>query len=238
MKPRYAIYYVPDENSPLGDFGAHWLGWDINRALEADLLPLAGVNAEKRRKLIEHAAPYGFHATLKAPFFLAPPAVENDLLRDAARLAQIFSSPPDFPLKLTHLGRFLALTPTASQPGVDSLAACCVTELDALRAPLTAHDRERRRPEKLSRKQTKLLDQWGYPFVLDEYRFHLTLTGALSEDACIRIAPLIARELDVILSTTVALDAITVVRQDLTGAPFRVLERLPLRSNKEASKAL
>lgn len=235
MKPRYAIYYVPDENSPLGEFGAHWLGWDINRALEADLLPLAGVNAEERLKLIEHAAPYGFHATLKAPFFLAPQAVENDLLHDAAKLAQIFSSPPGFSLKLTHLGRFLALTPTASQPGIDGLAACCVTELDALRAPLAARDRERRRPEKLSRKQTELLDQWGYPFVLEEYRFHLTLTGPLSDDARIRVASLIANELDAVLTQTITLDAITVVRQDRTNAPFRLLERLPLRSNKEAS---
>ena len=238
MKPRYAIYYVPDPRTHLGNFGAHWLGWDINRAIEADLHPLAGVGVDERRELVAPPAPYGFHATLKAPFFLAPPFVETDLLRAAEKLAQTLLAPPTFTLELTQLGRFLALTPAGSQPGIDALAVRCVTELDAFRAPLTAGDRERRRPETLSRKQTQLLDQWGYPFVLDEYRFHLTLTGALSEDACIRIAPLIARELDVILSTTVALDAITVVRQDHTGAPFRVLERLPLRSNKEASKSL
>ena len=72
---------------------------------------------------------------------------------------QTFLPPPSFALKLTHLGRSLALTPTATKPGIDYLAARCVIELDRLRAPLTAHDRERRRPEKLSRKQTELLDQ-------------------------------------------------------------------------------
>ena len=54
MKPRYAIYLVPDANSHLGDFGSHSLGWDINRGLTAHLLPLAGVGVEERRALGAH----------------------------------------------------------------------------------------------------------------------------------------------------------------------------------------
>lgn len=72
---------------------------------------------------------------------------------------QTFLPPPSFALKLTHLGRSLALTPTATKPGIDYLAARCVIELDRLRAPLKAHERERRRQEMLSGKQDEMAGQ-------------------------------------------------------------------------------
>ena len=53
---------------------------------------------------------------------------------------------------------------------------------NAYRAPLSAADRERRIKAKLSPRQIELMDQWGYPYVLDEYRFHMTLTGALLDN--------------------------------------------------------
>jgi hypothetical protein len=81
-------------------------------------------------------------------------------------------------------GRFLVLVPegdprTAAGPPSTSLAAACVTELDALRAPLTEADLQRRRAAKLDPQDEAYLMRWGYPHVLDRFRFHVTLTGPL-----------------------------------------------------------
>ena len=34
----------------------------------------------------------------------------------------------------------------------------------------------------LTERQSAYLDQWGYPYVMEEFKFHLTLSGQLSED--------------------------------------------------------
>jgi hypothetical protein len=70
-----------------------------------------------------------------------------------------------------------------------ALAATVVAALDALRAPLTAADRARRKPDDLTARQRDLLDQWGYPYVMDEFRFHLTLTNGLAPDLAEAVLP-------------------------------------------------
>jgi hypothetical protein len=64
------------------------------------------------------------------------------------------------------------------------LAADVVRILDPFRAPLTAAEVARRRPERLTARQRDLLAAYGYPFVMEEFQFHLTLSGRLKpEDA-------------------------------------------------------
>ena len=41
---------------------------------------------------------------------------------------------------------------------------------------------QRRRPETLSPRQRELLHRRGYPFVMEEFRFHPRLTGGLPQD--------------------------------------------------------
>ena len=53
-------------------------------------------------------------------------------------------------LRVGELGGFLALVPAEPCPAMDRLAAACVETFDRFRAPLTAEDRARRRPERLS----------------------------------------------------------------------------------------
>ena len=48
--------------------------------------------------------------------------------------------------------------------------------------PPGAAELERRRKAGLSAAQEKMLLRWGYPYVLDEFRFHLTLTGRLQPE--------------------------------------------------------
>lgn len=86
-------------------------------------------------------------------------------------------------LRLARIGGFLALVPEGDAAPLAALAARVVAELDPFRAPLTGSEIARRRPERLSPRQRELLDLWGYPFVMEEFRFHLTLTDRL-EPAC------------------------------------------------------
>lgn len=176
---RFAVYYAPEPGA-LADFAAAWLGWDPVAAVPVahpDLpgmpLPVAEITATPRK--------YGFHGTLKPPFRLTGTRedLEADLAALAARLA-----PAEMPgLELSRLGAFLALTPRGDTAPLAVLAAACVRELDSHRAPPGEAELERRRKARLSPRQEDYLAQWGYPYVLDEFRFHLTLTGRLAPDA-------------------------------------------------------
>lgn len=173
---RYAVYYAP----PAGEFAdraAAWLGWDAARGLavpQPDLgLPAAEITQDPRK--------YGFHGTLRAPFRLAEgvdfAALDSALTALAARLAPVTLDG----LRLESLGGFLALVPEGDDGPLLELAAEVVSALDPLRAALTAAEVARRRPERLSPRQRQLLEIWGYPYVMEEFRFHLTLTDRLAD---------------------------------------------------------
>ena len=80
QEPRYAIYFTPPPGSDLHRFGSAVLGYDC--VTGAKLTPPAdiAVDAEEWRRLTEEPRRYGFHATLKAPFRLAPGTTEAGLI--------------------------------------------------------------------------------------------------------------------------------------------------------------
>ena len=168
---RYAVYYAPRPGA-FADTAARWLGWDAvaGRAVvqPAVRFDLAGITADPAR--------YGFHGTLRAPFrALAGVDVGAAVAALAARLAPVVCKG----LRLEDLEGYLDLTPMGCEAALLDLAAAAVEGTEPLRAPLTAAEVARRRPEALSGRQRALLAQWGYPFVMEEFRFHLTLTGRL-----------------------------------------------------------
>lgn len=170
---RFAIYYIPPEG-PLAAFGAAWLGWDVVRgrdALQPDLPGLHDITMTPRK--------YGFHGTLKPPFRLSAGATEHALAAAVGDLADMLAAASCDGLELTTLGRFLALTPHGDTRGVQRLAEACVRGLDGFRAPATPAELARRRQAGLTPHQEALLMQWGYPYVMEEFRFHLTLSGRL-----------------------------------------------------------
>lgn len=188
---RYAIYYAP-EAGPLADFGARWLGWDAVTGQAVAHPQVAGLDVAE---LTATPRKYGFHGTIKPPFRLAEgttAAQLDDAARDlCARLAPVTLDG----LRLSRLGSFLALTPMGDATALAQLAGTVVQDLDRFRAPLTADEVAKRNPGKLSPAQRALLERWGYPYVLDEFRFHMTLTGRLGDQAGAvqdRLAPLVA----------------------------------------------
>ena len=179
MARRYALYYSPPTESPLGRFGAAWLG----RTIEGQNLSaptLEGIREPAWKATTSEARRYGFHATLKPPFRLAPEATEEALIEAMESFCRATPAVPLGTLSVQQLSGFFALRPEADEP-VSALAQACVQAFDDFRAPSTAEEIARRRPDALSNRQKNLLDRWGYPYVMEEFRFHMTLTGHLTD---------------------------------------------------------
>lgn len=176
---RYAIYFAPEAGTPLEQFGARWFGLeDSNNASD----PTNSVyTSAAHRRVIAAAKRYCFHGTLKAPFRLADGCDPEDLKSSLVSFAAREKAVQCGPLQLTALGAFLALTPQPDLDGLNKLAAKCVRQFDAFRAPLSKSEWVRRHPERLTETQRALLDRWGYPYVMEAFRFHITLTGPLDE---------------------------------------------------------
>lgn len=171
---RFAIYYVPPEGE-LASFGAHWLGWDLRAGAKTEGLDIAG-----RCDVTMTPRKYGFHGTLKPPFRLAEGCTPDDLRMAVADLAcRLPPAQCDGGLALKRLGRFLALALQGETTALNTVAAACVTELDRFRAPADAAELAKRRGAGLPPAQEENLLRWGYPYVLDAFRFHMTLTGRL-----------------------------------------------------------
>ena len=159
----------------MAEFGAQWLGWDIDLARICDRPEVTGIE-----DITVAPRKYGFHGTLMPPFRLAegttPEALEAAVERIAARQSPIRLSG----LELSTIGRFLALTPVGDACALQELARDIVAGLDQLRAPPTTAELARRRAAGLTINQEANLLRWGYPYVLDEFRFHMTLTDKLT----------------------------------------------------------
>jgi hypothetical protein len=175
------------------------------------------------------AAPrrYGFHATLKPPFALAPGADESGLRERLSAFASAREAFEARPLAVRAIGGFLALVPRSEDDRIASLAAASVERFDDLRAPPPSAELARRRSAGLSARQDELLRRWGYPYVIDEFRFHMTLTERLDAEERGRICALLERRFSRLAETRLSIDAVAVFVEPAPGARFRELARYP-----------
>jgi putative phosphonate metabolism protein len=227
--PRYALYFAPDPASALWRFGCDCIGYDAATGAPCEPPAVAGFGREAWLALTNEPRRYGFHATLKAPFYLRTGTSEGGLLEAVESFAgseAAFSLPA---LKPALLSRFVALTPQARCEPLHDLAGHAVEALEPFRAPLSESDMQRRLQSPLSATQKTLLQRWGYPYVFDEFRFHMTLTGPLDEpqrsDVMAQIAQLYAERVG---SSDVTVDAVSLFRQERRDAPFRIIRRARL----------
>ena len=110
---------------------------------------------------------------------LAPGRREDELAAACAAFAERPCNVPVIKPIVDVIEGFIALVPAVPSVELEALAAACVREFDAFRAPLSEEDRVRRNPAKLTPRQREYLDRWGYPYVFEKFRFHMTLTGRL-----------------------------------------------------------
>ncbi|MEL7463509.1 MAG: DUF1045 domain-containing protein [Pseudomonadota bacterium] len=222
---RYAVYYAPPADDPLAAFGESWLGWDAaagEARAHPEIAGLPGSVAEITR------APrkYGLHGTLKPPFRLSgDPAALLDAVEALAAARPAFDAPP---LRLARLGGFLALVPSAPSEDLAALAFACVSDLDLFRAAPSEAELAKRRAAGLTDAQEALLARWGYPYVGAEFRFHLTLSGALSREAAERTEATLAPLVVPLIEGPMAVREICLFGEDASDGRFRIIRRFPL----------
>lgn len=227
---RYALYFAPPENSVWWRFGGSWLGRDAATGAALPHPDVPGVPSEIFRSLTETPRRYGFHATVKAPFALRPGATRDGLAAAIERFCAP-RAPFQVPrLEVTRIDDFLALAPVARESRINDLAAECVRDFEPFRAPLDAAELERRRRAGLSPRQDRYLEEFGYPFVLAEFRFHLTLTGSIDGTppqivAAVRAAA--QRAVAALADEPLQFDALALFEQPAREAPFRLVARFP-----------
>lgn len=225
---RYAIYFVPRSETPLGEAGARWLGYDAASGTPHVPPPLAGISQQRWAELTRAPRRYGFHATLKPPFRLAEGCTETGLAGMAGALAKGLKRVTVPRLIVSTIGDFLALVPDGEVPELAAVAAASVRALDAFRAPPDDADRERYANRTLNADQRALLADWGYPYLLGEFRFHLTLTGPVAPAEREAIAALLRHWFAPALDAPVMVDGLSLVHQPDPAAPFRVQARFAL----------
>jgi len=222
--PRYALYFAPEEDSALARFGWGWLGRQAGDTMLRELPP-TGLTPQRQAEIVADSQRYGFHATLKPPFHLA----EGMSLSDLCATAQSFAAArPGFvapPLALAELNGFLALRLAQPSAAIASLADDCVRHFDSFRAPAGEAERRKRLAVPLTERQKRYIDLWGYPYVFEEFRFHMSLTCRLGEaEQALCLASL--RGLAAMaLAEPVAFRSLSLFAQATTSAPFVLLHR-------------
>jgi hypothetical protein len=225
---RYAIYFVPRADDRFYRFGAAALGYDCYSGGDLASFGNEVLNAAAWHELTTDPRTYGFHATLKAPFYLHRDVSEAELIEALVQFGPLHHAPKAFAAKLGVLDGFAALTPALSVPELDALAEQCVRDFDRFRAPMTDAERARRLHQPLTDRQRAHFDRWGYPYVLDEFRFHMTLT--------VRIEPKVQNAVLALLRQQLAahefrghilVDRIALLHQD-DSSRFRVIHAAPL----------
>jgi putative phosphonate metabolism protein len=219
--PRYAIYFAAGADSAVSRFGAELLGYDVYTGDEVPFPADASRVAPDWRDVTADPRKYGFHGTLKAPMALAPGRTEAELIAVCAAFAGKARPMPSIRPVVDSISGFIAVIPTEPVGTLQQLAADCVREFDDFRAPMTAEDRARRKPDKLTERQRDYLDRWGYPYVMEEFRFHMTLTGRLDAERRGPILEMLRARFSALGLETLAIDRIALFKQDDARARFR-----------------
>jgi putative phosphonate metabolism protein len=233
---RYALYFSPAEHHPLTKAAAVWLGRNAFTNQTFPTPDVADLEPETVHALTADPRRYGFHATLKAPFELAPGRSEDELL---AALDAFAAETPAFAIPnvvVGQIGRFFALVPDMIYPELQRFAGRVVEAFEPYRAPLTEADIARRKPERLTLPERANLDRWGYPYVFDEFRFHMTLTGQVEPE----LAPAMRRELDRRFAdfahAPLPIDGLALFIEPSRGSSFIIHRWLPLAQVSENRK--
>lgn len=230
--PRYAIYFTPGPSSPLALFGASVLGYDSSSGEACAHIDLKGIAETELVAATTAPRKYGFHATLVAPFYLGDDHGEANLLEALGAFCDQAAPASLGLLRVSALGHFIALTPGTSGP-VNELARQCVTFFDSYRAPLSPEDFARRDDGHMTPRQRAHLARWGYPYVFEDFRFHMTLTGSLGADERSRFLAALGDAFSPFSDQAYDVDAVSLVRQVDSRSKFEVIARNVLQGETD-----
>ena len=175
---RYAIYYVPPQSAQFTQFAASWFGWDVYKSINVKYPVLSDLNYDIK-EITSTPSKYGLHATLKAPFFLVPDKTIDELRSSLSILSSSIKKFEISSICLKKIAGYIAIVPTSQNERINYLAKKCLEDLDCFRKAEPLEIINKRRSVGLSERQEAHLLKWGYPYVLDNFDFHLTLTEQL-----------------------------------------------------------
>jgi len=227
---RYAIYVAPPAETALWRIACDWLGRDPEQPGEIAPQGISGVAPDRHAAMVAEARRYGFHGTLKPPFALADGIAADDL---AVALEDFAAGRPGLPpiaMQVASIGGFLAVIPAQPAPALHDLADAAVEIFDRFRAPPSAAELARRRQKGLSPVQDANLARWGYPYVFEEFRFHMTLTERLAQPEREFVLSGLRRRFSAALEAPVHLEGLALFGEPAAGEPFRLLRRFRFAS--------
>ncbi|MDO9415933.1 DUF1045 domain-containing protein [Pararhizobium sp.] len=225
---RYALYFAPPAIDPLSQAAARWLGRDAFTGETMPLKETVDFDAAELHALTDDPRRYGFHGTLKAPFALAEGRSEGELLAELAAFAAGSAGFAIPELVLGQLGSFFALVPAGPCLPLQAHAADVVRHFEPFRAPLSEADIARRRPDRLPPRQRDNLLTWGYPYVFDDFGFHMTLTGPVPEHRTEAMRRLLEQRFAAFIGEPLPVRHLGLFVEPARGAPFSVHTLLPL----------
>lgn len=223
---RYAIYYVPHYETELAEFGKTWFGYDLSEG-DTDR-NLYGLSADLVREVTRQPARYGLHATLKAPFNLDEGCSLEQLLQKTEQFCKKRKKFSLGNLKIGWHGNTMVLVEGQHDHRINQFASRCVLDFEDFRAPLTVKERTRRLEQNLNLHQRLMLEELGYPYVLSEFRFHITLTKNMTEDEKVQVVPALQPVLNSILGNPCDIDGIAIVGDPGNNQPFQMIEYFEL----------
>jgi len=200
MFHRLAIYYAPARDSALWQRAEAWLARP----------ELEDVTISARR--------YGFHATLKPPMRLSQ---SEEALESAVRSFTASYGPVEIGTLAPRLiGSFLALTVEPQPEALTEFATQVVEAFEPFRAPLDKAELARRHEAELSPRQKELTERYGYPYVLEHFLFHMTLSDSLPEARRAEMVAAAHEWFAEALGGPVLLDRLVLFGEKEAGGPF------------------
>jgi len=222
---RYALYYAPSSESSLGQFGNSWLGWNAESKIPVSRPLIEGLNQFEIETITKTPRRYGFHGTLKPPFRLNEKRNFNELDTAITELANELKPIKSVPLTLSKASNFLAFRPRDCKSAISAIADSCVSQLDGFRAESSPEELNKRRQNVLTNRQDDLLKQWGYPYVMDEFRFHITLSNKLESEHLDLLCKTLESHCDEILTIPFIIDSLCLFGDPGAGQPFHCIKR-------------
>jgi len=221
---RYAIYYAPPKESNLEEFGRYWFGWDpinaksINNKQRINYLNGFGIkNLKNIDKNVLIAKKYGFHGTLIPPFKLNKNYSTNTLFKKTEEIAKKLKKFKFYKFKLKKINNFYAFVQNKKNNNINKLSNRLVRELFKFRSPLTKKEIDRRNPSKLSKLQLNILYKWGYPYLMSEFNFHMTLASEVTGNKLYLELKKIERNKEIILNEINNFDKIYIFGENQKG---------------------
>lgn len=225
---RYALYFTPSASDPLTLAAQRWLGRNAFTGARLEQPAVNGFDAEALSGLTADPRRYGFHATLKAPFSLAEGRSEAELIAEIGRFVSEVESFDIPEVVVGRLGSFFAVVPGDHCDPLQAFAGEVVRRFERFRAPLSSADIARRKPDELTADERQNLVQWGYPYVFDEFRFHMTLTGRVPAERRDAVESVLLDQFAEFHGRRLPIHGLALFREPSRSADFTVHSLFPL----------